>query len=384
MNRSPLMQTSTPVHSTKEMMAMRKASLAKEQSILSSLSLLAQALVGMALYLYDHVSTPGYLSIFLGLPLLILILWLSLYLYRRAPQGCVLALAGPFPGRLLGAILTGVFLLDSQMAAFAISALLSDALPYLSPFLTMLAVSLMLAAAIAGDDPYALPRLGRLLRWPMLAALVLCGLAALHHGSVSYLFPALGEGAPTILKGSLWMSGGLAGACCPLILPLSAPRLFPLQQENKLLYRPLLGAGLFCCLYGVLAACTLPFYALARPESLGWRLLLFTKISGSALTWSLLLFTLLFLLLITLSAGILRAAEVIGWMQGKKKPSAPLICALLLLIAPAASLKALPVQQFLISMAPFRSGAVLLTLIVLWICARRRGKICPQEQEEQP
>ena len=384
MNPASPPETHTSVQNTQELYAMRQRSQALEQCILSGISLFAQLLIGMAFYLYDHVSTPGYLSILLGVPFALLLAFFSFSLYRRAPQGCCLLLAGKTGGKWLARLLSLIFLLDAQMAAFAISAILSDVLPHFSPLLTMLAVSLMMAAAIGGEEQYALPRLSRLLRWPLWAALLLCGLAALPHGSLAYLSPPLGRGMDTILQGGLWMSGCLSGACCPLILPGSIKKLSSLPEKRSLFLRPLIVSLLAACLYALLIACTLPFFALARPENLGFRLLLFTKISGSALSWSLLVVSMLFLLLIALAAGVLRAAGLLSWTHGKKHSPPLLTLGLLLLISPAAALKTLPLQQALITVAPFRGAAALLVLLLLWLLSLKHRKIRHPEKEEKP
>jgi len=376
MNHSSPLETATPVHSMDALLQYRKDAFAREQGILSAVSVLGQSVIGAALYLYGHVGTPGYLSILLTVPWALLIAALSLYLIQHAKDGAVLEAAGKTPGKIFPLMLFPVFFLDAQLAAYAISAILSDALPRFSPLLTMLAVALIMAAAMGGENEYALPRLAGMLRWPLLIALFYCGLTALPHGSPGYLFPLLGRGTGSIFQGALWMGGCTAGACCPLLIPSPCPSLSPFQKKGRMLYRPLLGALLAAALYALISACLLPAYSLARPENLGFRLLLFTKISGSSLAWSLLVFAQLFLLLLTLAAGIMRCAHLLTGMAGKRKPSPLLTGALLLLLVPAAALKTLPVQDALIRLAPFRGAAVMLVLIPLciftWIRERRK------------
>ena len=172
------------------------------------------------------------------------------------------------------------------------------------------------------------------------------------------------------------MGGCMAGACCPLLIPRLSPSLAPFQEKGILLYRPLLGALAAGVIYALISACLLPAYSLARPENLGFRMLLFTKISGSSLAWSLMVFAQMFLLLLTLASGILRCTHLILWTAGKRKNSPWLTTAFLLLLVPAAALKTLPVQEMLIFLAPFRGAVVILSLIVLciltWIRERRK------------
>jgi len=280
MSHSSPLQTRTPVHSMEDMLRQRKLSFAQDQCILSAMGIYAQMVMGTAFYLYEHVSTPGYLSILLCLPLLLLIAFLSLFLARRTQGNALLELAGKIPGKALALVLAAVFFLDAQMAAYAISAILSDVLPHLSPLLTMIAVALLMAAAIGGEDEYALPRLSRLVRFPLLLAIIFCAVTALPHGNGTYLSPVLGRGMPSVFQGALWMTGCLSGACCPLLIPHTAKTLSPLREKGSLLYRPILIAAALGIIYALISACMLPFYSLARPENLGFKLLLFTKISG--------------------------------------------------------------------------------------------------------
>lgn len=381
MSHSSPFQTQTPVHSIKDMMRQRHRAYAQDQCILSAMGLYAQLVMGTAFYLYEHVSTPGYLSILLCLPLLLLMAFLSLRLSRRTKGGAIFSLAGKIPGKALALILAAVFFLDAQLAAYAISAILSDVLPNLSPLLTMMAVALIMGASIGGEDEYALPRLSRLVRWPLLIAVIFCAVTALPHGNTAYLSPVLGRGAGSIFQGTLWMTGCLSGACCPLLLPHTAQTLSPLREKGALLYRPLIIAGALAIGYAAISSCMLPFYSLARPENLGFKLLLFTKVSGYAPAWSLLIFAHLFLMLIALSAGVLRSAALITWTAGKKKSSPALIIVLLLLLVPAAALKSMDVEKLLIALSPFRGAAVLIILTVLWILSLIRGK--PSEWKEE-
>lgn len=373
MSQSSLFQTDTAVDTAAEMGFQRRQAFARDRGILTGLSIFAQMLVGCGLYLFSHVSTPGYLSILMTGPVIFLIALLSLHLQKRCGEGDALALPGKWPGRALALLLSLVFFLDAQLAAYGISAILSDVLPHFSPLLTMLTVALMLALALGGEEARALSRLSRLLRWPILAALLICGLAALLHGSPGYLFPVLGEGLPSIFRGALWMSGCAAGACCPMVLPGNERPSSLLPGRGRIM-KPLAFFLLLGILYALLCACMLPFYALARPENLGFRLLLYTKISGSALSWSLMLFALLFLLLIALSAGVQRSAALIAFAAGKKRPGRGLIMFLLLLLVPASALKSLPVQQILLDLAPFRAAVVLGVLLLLWMLLLGKGK----------
>ena len=81
--------TQTSVHSTASMQALRRQSLASDQYALCGLNVYAQILIGMALYLYERVGTPGYFSILLTAPFALALLYLARRAAKRPPRGSV-------------------------------------------------------------------------------------------------------------------------------------------------------------------------------------------------------------------------------------------------------------------------------------------------------
>ena len=122
------------------------------------------------------------------------------------------------------------------------------------------------------------------------------------------------------------------------------------------------------------AAYLLPFYALARPEALGWRALLYAEISSSLTGWSLLLCAQMFLMLFSLAAGVTRAAALLSRAAGKKKSPPWLLAALLLLLMGAAGLNPPGFSALLLAALPWRAVLALLALAAMVIGSLLRGK----------
>lgn len=376
---SSVSQTVTDVTDRQTLLRERHKAYALEQYALSGLSLYAQTIIGLALYLYSHVSTPGYLSLLLQLPCCAGLMGGALWLCRRRQAGeTPLASAVGRPlARVLAAALALCALLDAQLAAYSLCAILSDVLPHISSLWAALTVAVVTALAIGGGDEYGLPRLARLLRWLLALMIGFCTATALPHGSLGHLAPWLGRGMGSIGRGALWMSGSVASCCLPLLMPQRESNLQALCDEGKAGLRTVLlslGLGLLTALC---SAFLLPFYALARPETLGWRLLLVSDVSPSLIGWSLLLCALLMLLLMAQAAGVTRAASLLCWAAGKRTASPFLITVLLMLLLPLAALSTREAEALLQALAPWR-GAVAAAVVAAGMVGsgirkRRRG-----------
>ena len=70
-------KTTACVHSPQQMKAQRWQALAQDRAALCGISVYAQIFIGLALYLYGHVSTPGYLSVLLTIPFALLLVYLA-------------------------------------------------------------------------------------------------------------------------------------------------------------------------------------------------------------------------------------------------------------------------------------------------------------------
>lgn len=375
---SSLFQTTTSVSDRQTLLRERGQAYAMEQYALSGLNLYGQIVIGLSLYLYGHASTAGYLSLLALLPFCLALVLGSLHICRKRQPGqtpLVSALGKPVAG-IVSVALAAVSLLDAQLAAFVICAVLSDVLPQVSSLWVALAVAVVSALAVGGGDEYGLPRLARLMRWVLLLMIGFCAATAAPYGSLGHLAPWLGQGLPSIAHGALWMSGCVGSCCLPLLLPQRDSNLQSLCQEARPGVRSVL-----CCLglgtvTALFSAFLLPFYALARKETIGWRMMLLSNVSPSLPAWSLLLCAVLFLLLMLQSTGVTRAAALISHATGRRQISPGLLTLLFLLLVPLAALNTTDAEQLLIALAPWRGavaiGAVGLGLIGSALHQRRK------------
>ncbi|MBE5783984.1 MAG: hypothetical protein E7329_11800 [Clostridiales bacterium] len=368
--KSSFQQTATPVHTMDDMLSQRSRALALDQCALSGVSLYGQLTIGIAFYLYAHVSTPGYLSILITLPYLLLMSLGGWWLARQTPssENAIQWAVGKKAEKPLSLCFSLIFLLDAQLAFYALTAMMQNVLPDMSTFFISLAVALTTAITISGGDEYALHRLTRFLRWIFLLVFLYCAITSLPYGSIGHLFPLLGHGTGSIFQGALWMCGCLGGAACPLIMPQQASTHSALCEKRGAFLRPQFFALLAGACTALLSAYLMPVYALARPETLGWRMLLITHVNPSQMGWSLFLCGQMFLMLITLSAGVTRAAALITHTLRQKNHKPFLITLLLFFLLPIAALDLSAMDALLIQIAPFRGIAALLLMLLLLLC----------------
>ena len=371
-------RTTTFVRDEESQLAQRTDAYLRDEYALAGVSVYAQWLIGIALYLFSRVSTPGYMSVLLSGAAMTGIWALSRFLQRNADpeKGVLRAYLGRFGEKAAAAALAMCFLTDAQLAFFTLCAVMSEVLPDVNTLWAALATALLTAFALKGE-PFALPRLSRVLRWVLLLFMAWPVIAALPQGNIGHLSPVLGMGAGNILSGGLWLCGCAAGACCPWLLPQSADTGKAMQSGKRKGLGSLLGGLFFSALFALLAAYLLPFYALARPETAGWRLLIFSTLSPSLIGWSLMLWAVLFFLLLALSAGTSRAALLITSAAGREKPSSLLTAVLLLMQVPLSALNTDQSEDILLRLAPFRAVIVAAVLIALLagycIKTRRKG-----------
>ena len=375
----PFKETKTSVHSEEALRAQRFRALAKDQCALSGVSLYGQLVIGLSLYLYPFVSTPGYLSILLTLPFLLFLGLSARRLLKNTPPGenLLLFAGGKGLGKAFAFSFALIFFLDSLLAAYALTAMMQTVLPDMSPLLISLSVTAVMAVTIAGSDLYALHRLARFLRWIFLFLFFFCALTTLSSGSTGHFFPLLGAGEESIFRGALWLIGCMGGACCPFIMPLSRESHEPLVEKKRILLRPLLFALAAGMLTAMLSAFLMPFYALSRPESLGWRLLLIPHISPSLAVWSLFLCGQMFLMLVTLAAGVTRASAMLCLSLGNDRHKPLLITLLLFLQLPFCALNLESMESFLCAIAPFRgalAGGMICLMLLLSEARKRRER----------
>ena len=370
-------RTVASVHSEGSLLAQRQRSRARELCALNGLQLYAQIAVGLALYLYDHVSTPGYLSLLCVAPFLLLMGRLGAALVRRAGPEGVLALAGKRAGRVLALCFFLVHAADALLLFLALCAVAEDVMPDLGAGWGAAAMALTLGLVLGKRrSGEALPRLARLIRWAAALTLGFCIVGAFPHGSAAHFFPLLGYGPFRILQGGLWMCGSAAGCVSPLLSPENDPDAVRAMADQRTLLPPLLlalAAGIVTMLCSVWL---MPVYFMARPETLGWRLLVLTNMTPSVPAWSLNVMGLFFLLLTALCMSVRQAAVFLvpaGVSRAASVPAGltalfPAALALPCILAPQA------VQRALVDIAPLRAGIALAALLALWLLSRGKAK----------
>ena len=375
-------QTLSSVHDPSSMLRQRWEALAHDQCALCGAGIYSQIIIGLSLYVYDHVSTPGWMSVLLMLPYLLgMFLWARLLARRAdAEKGVMASAMGEKAARVLGLLPAAAFLFDAALIFFSLCAVIENVLPDLSPRWISLSVALFTSAALIQKNEYALPRLARLLRWLIAVPLLYCAFTAIPHGNAAHFFPLLGYGAPTIGKGALWLWGCGAACVWPLVMPQDARSLSPLLEKPKILLFPLLRALLFGAVTMLVSVWLLPVYAMARPQTFGWRLLLVTHMTPSIAAWSLEVIGLMLLFLLALSGAVSQAALLIARAYGRSRAPSPLIFALLLMLVPLGAWPVPEIQRTLCDLAPWRAAlaAALLLILTAGFLIRRPRKEPPK------
>lgn len=376
-------KTKTWVHTEETMRRQRERAAIREKAALSSLGIFGQITIGCSLYLYDHVSTPGYLSILLTLPFLLLIQGTGFMLMRRSDpgKGAILEGAGEIAGRILAALLALLCWLDGQLAFYALCAMVSNILPTVSSFQVALAIAVIVAFALGGQGNQGLARLSRLIGVLVFLCIFYCVLIALPYGNGGHLFPLLGRGMGSIFRGAFWMCGCLSGACLPLLMPLENKE--AMTENRRLLWKPSLLALLGGCGIALLSGYLLPFYALARPETMGYRLLLLARISPSVAGWSLLVCAMLFLMLMTLGAAVQGGGKLLALSGRRRKIPVSLTAGILFSYVPCGALNIQPLEDIFLQLGFFRPVLLLAVLLILWmgVILKKRKKAPEQEAE---
>ncbi len=363
-------QTKTSVHSPARMIGQRRLAFLRDKSSLNALSVYAQLCIGFSLYLYGHVSTPGYLSTLLTAPVLLLLFLPGWFLARRKKAGLsvMASAAGDRGTKVFFLCFFLLHLLDAQLAFFTLCAMVRDVMPDFGR--SAVALSTALFCALSGGEDESLYRLSRPLKWLIFALLLYCVIISIPHGSAAHFFPLLGYGPASILRGALWMSGGLASAVWPLLDREEAeqPRGF-----FSVLRFPLTALGLGVVTY-LASVWLMPVYVMQRPESLGWRMLLMVHMTPSVPAWSLEMIGLLLLLLAAVTYSTAQAALALARSGGKQKAPRILTVALFFVLVPACVIDPDGMQEMLSAVAPWRAAVYFAILSVLFLCSLIRNK----------
>ena len=352
------------------MIAQRQTTALRDKSALNALSVYAQLCIGFSLYLYGQVSTPGYLSTLLTLPVLLLLFLPSWFLagWKQPGLSVTESAAGTSGARIFFLCFFLLHLMDAQLAFFTLCAAVRDVMPDFER--TAVALAAALFCALGGGEDESLSRLSRPLKWLIGALLLYCVVIAVPHGSAAHFFPLLGYGPASILRGALWMCGGLASAVWPL---LNREDQAPPQRFFPMLRAPLLALGLGAVTYAA-SVWLMPVYVMQRPESLGWRMLILVHMTPSVPAWSMEVIGLMLLLLTAAAYSASQASFALSQFGGKQKSPRFLTAALLFLLVPACVIDPDSVQEMLAAAAPWRGSAYLALLILLCLCSLIRNK----------
>ncbi len=363
-------KTATAVHSVRQMMTQRRQAFIRDRYMLGALSTYAQICIGFSLYLYGRVSTPGYISLLLTVPAVLPHFLMGWFLHRRKKPGRTVAAsaAGAVGEKAFALCFSLLHLLDAQIAFFALCAMARDVMPDAERLPFALAAAFF--CACGGADQNSLSRLGCFLKW-IIAALALYGASiSFPHGKISHFYPLLGYGASSILRGALWMSGAVVSGVWPL---LNREENEPPVSFFTAARFPLAAVGLGIFTY-LTAVWLMPVYAMSRPESVGWRILLIAHMTPSVPAWSAAVIGLLLLLLTAVSGSVSQAALALSRLGGKRKPPRFLHAALLFLLVPACAINPDTAQKILTAAAPWRAAAALALLSMLCLVSLLRRK----------
>lgn len=362
-------KTTTDVHSAEQMSLQRWRALARDRCALCGLSVFTQIFIGMAFYLYDHVSTPGYLSILLTIPFALVLMLLARGTALKAgEQAEVISFAagkrGTKPVLFFFLVL---HLFNAQLIFVSLCAMLLDTMPDHSLWKMALLIALALALANSGRQEEALTRLARFLKWIIFALLLYAVLASAPHGRAAHFFPVFGYGWKSIANGALWMCGAVSGCVWPWLAPQNKQALSPLLAKRHIIIKPILLSILAGCAMMMVSVWLMPLYAMARDETLGWRLLLLTNMTPSIPAWSMETVGLLLLFFLALSDSANQVSILTARLAGKRDASGWITLLILLLLLPMAVIQDGFLLNRLTRWAFWRGPATLIVLLFLRI-----------------
>lgn len=355
MSTPPTRRTHTAVHSREAALNLRQAAALKNQFTLSALHLYAQLIAGFAFMLYRHVSTPGYMSVML----LFLPLWAGYALSCHLRRKC--GLMEKRCGRFAKGLLSLCLFLDAQMSLYAFTEIVRELLPDYNSALISLVSLLCVLPSLRNQNAHALPTLSHFLRWPMAVGFAFCMLGAARQGETGHLFPLFGSGGMKIFSGAWWLCSCLSAALTPLYAHSSAATR---SQERKNLHSLLL--GLFAAAAtALLSAWLMPYYFLARPDTVGSHLLITLRINPSLLSWSCQVCLMLMLLLISLACALSHSRHLLSHALGK-----PVSGWAGLILVPLPALSTDLAHRLVTLLSPLRTVLMVLALVLLSIAGK--------------
>ena len=363
-------KTVSSVQSASAAMDQRQKAFVCDQCALNAFAMYAQIIIGFALYLYDHVSTPGWISLLLTFPYLFILIWLSSLLLGRcrAGENLIFSAVGKGLSSVFYFLFSFVFFIDALLAFYALCAIMRDVMPDHSAWTGSVFIAVICFLSIKDNQANVLPCLGRFLKWLVGGLLLYCFAIALPYGKTAHFFPLLGYGTGSIFQGALWMCGALSTAAAPLLLANSNEKK-TILDKNAIVIRPFFLAFLLALLTYWISVWLLPVYAMARPEAFGWRLLLVTHMTPSVPAWSMEVISLILLFLLSLCHSVSQASRFFSLCMKKEKEPRFLAAFFLAFMIPIGALRLPEIHQFFLSVAPWRGGIALCLLLLLWFAS---------------
>ena len=362
-------KTETYVHSAEQMKAQRWNALADDRCVLGGVSVFTQVFVGLALYLYTHVSTPGYLSVLLTVPFALLLVLLAFGAVKNTdPEtGAIAFSAGKRLEKPVLFLFLMLHLFNAQLTFVSLCAVLLEAMPEHSQWKLALFSAVALAWAGSGRREDVLARLARFLKWVIFFLFLYVVLSAVPHGSAAHFFPLFGYGWKSIASGALWMCGAVSGCVWPLLRPQNRNSLSPMPERKSRVILPMALSILAGSVLMAVSVWLMPVYAMARSETLGWRLLLIINMTPSIPAWSMETVGVLLLFFLALSYNAAQASALLARIAGKKAMSGWTTLLLLLLLVPCAAPQYGAMLDTLSRLAFLRGPVTLFIVLCLYI-----------------
>ena len=375
-------RTVTHVHTPAEARAQRNAALAKEHSALSALSVFAQLFIGMPLYLYANVGTPGYLSILLTIPYALLLLVLAKSLAKRGiARAALFGCPAKSISKALFLLIAAFQAFDALLVFLTLCATLREIMPQESVTGLACAVAVFTALGIRNGEKQGLLHLSRFIAWVVLALLLFCVVSSYACGRVDHLFPLLGYGEKPILIGAAWMCGCVGGCVWPLLLTEDRSALGHLTKKNSPLLRSFLVSVAFAVLWMLTADWLTPIYAMRRPETLGWRVLLIAQMTPSIPAWSMQVVGVTLLLLLALHERILLSSRAAAKFVRTEKGRFLIPLILFAFILPAAVSADPTLLDTAVRIAAWRAALMPALLLLLYLAGRKQAAALRKKEE---
>ena len=180
------------------------------------------------------------------------------------------------------------------------------------------------------------------------------------------------------------MCGAVSGCAWPLLMPQNQQTLSPMLAGKRKTMIPTLLSILAGCATMAVSVWLMPFYAMARAETLGWRLMLVANMTPSIPAWSTETVGILLLFFLSLSHSARQASALAAQMAGKRAAAGWVTLLLLLALVPCAVMQDAAMQETLMHLAFWRGPVTLILLLGLYLSSAIRKKKRQTGKEKAP